>query len=201
MRDSATHFPFPSLTGKHIMLASGSPRRRQLLADLALDFTVAPTLEIDETYPDSIAPVQVAPYLSNLKADAYRPILKENEIVITADTVVVNDGKVLGKPTNRDDAKKMLHSLSGHTHRVITGVTIMGTHKKTTFSVETEVEFATLTDDEIDFYVDNFNPIDKAGAYGIQEWIGCMGVRSIKGNFYNVMGLPLHRLFDELKQF
>ncbi len=201
MEEKATQFSLPSLAGKLVMLASGSPRRRQLLSDLAIDFTLAPTLEIEETYPDGLAPEEVAPYLSKLKARAYRAILDENEIVITADTVVVNEGKVLGKPKGKDEAKMMLRSLSGHSHKVITGVTIMSTDKETTFSAETEVEFASLTEDEIDFYVDHFNPVDKAGAYGIQEWIGCIGVKSIKGSFYNVMGLPLHRLFDELKRF
>lgn len=201
MEEKATQFSLPSLAGKLVMLASGSPRRRQLLSDLAIDFTLAPTLEIEETYPDGLAPEEVAPYLSKLKARAYRAILDENEIVITADTVVVNEGKVLGKPKDKDEAKMMLRSLSGHSHKVITGVTIMSTDKETTFSAETEVEFASLTEDEIDFYVDHFNPVDKAGAYGIQEWIGCIGVKSIKGSFYNVMGLPLHRLFDELKRF
>lgn len=201
MEEKATQFSLPSLAGKLVMLASGSPRRRQLLSDLAIDFTLAPTLEIEETYPDGLAPEEVAPYLSKLKAGAYRAILDKNEIVITADTVVVNGGKVLGKPKDKDEAKMMLRSLSGHSHKVITGVTIMSTDKETTFSAETEVEFASLTEDEIDFYVDHFNPVDKAGAYGIQEWIGCIGVKSIKGSFYNVMGLPLHRLFDELKRF
>lgn len=201
MEEKATQFSLPSLAGKLVMLASGSPRRRQLLSDLAIDFTLAPTLEIEETYPDGLATEEVAPYLSKLKARAYRSILDENEIVITADTVVVNEGKVLGKPKDKDEAKMMLRSLSGHSHKVITGVTIMSTDKETTFSAETEVEFASLTEDEIDFYVDHFNPVDKAGAYGIQEWIGCIGVKSIKGSFYNVMGLPLHRLFDELKRF
>lgn len=201
MEEKATQFSLPSLAGKLVMLASGSPRRRQLLSDLAIDFTLAPTLEIEETYPDGLAPEEVAPYLSKLKARAYRAILDENEIVITADTVVVNESKVLGKPKDKDEAKMMLRSLSGHSHKVITGVTIMSTDKETTFSAETEVEFASLTEDEIDFYVDHFNPVDKAGAYGIQEWIGCIGVKSIKGSFYNVMGLPLHRLFDELKRF
>lgn len=191
----------PSLAGKRLLLASGSPRRRQLLSDLALKFEIAPTLDIEETYPSTLAPDQIAAYLSQLKANAYRSIIDENDIVITADTVVVNNDEVLGKPANKEVAKMMLRSLSGRTHKVITGVTIMSVDKETTFSAETEVEFASLTDDEIDFYVENFNPIDKAGAYGIQEWIGCVGVKSIKGSFYNVMGLPLHRLFDELKRF
>ncbi len=194
-------FQLPSLAGKRLLLASGSPRRRQLLSDLALKFEIAPTLDIEETYPASLASDQIASYLSQLKANAYRSIIDENDIVITADTVVVNNDEVLGKPANKEVAKTMLHNLSGRTHKVITGVTIMSTDKETTFSAETEVEFASLTDDEIEFYVEKFNPIDKAGAYGIQEWIGCIGVKSIKGSFYNVMGLPLHKLFNELKRF
>lgn len=191
----------PSLAGKRLLLASGSPRRRQLLSDLALKFEIAPTIDIEETYPATLASDQVAAYLSQLKANAYRSIIDENDIVITADTIVVNNNEVLGKPIDKEVAKLMLRSLSGRTHKVITGVTIMSADKETTFSAETEVEFASLTGDEIDFYVEKFNPIDKAGAYGIQEWIGCIGVKSIKGSFYNVMGLPLHRLFDELKRF
>lgn len=191
----------PSLAGKRLLLASGSPRRRQLLSDLALKFEIAPTIDIEETYPATLASDQVAAYLSQLKANAYRSIIDENDIVITADTIVVNNNEVLGKPIDKEVAKLMLRSLSGRIHKVITGITIMSADKETTFSAETEVEFASLTDDEIDFYVEKFNPIDKAGAYGIQEWIGCIGVKSIKGSFYNVMGLPLHRLFDELKRF
>lgn len=191
----------PSLAGKRLLLASGSPRRRQLLSDLALKFEIAPTIDIEETYPATLASDKVASYLSQLKANAYRPIIDEKDIVITADTVVVSNDEVLGKPADKEVAKEMLRSLSSHTHKVITGVTIMSLLHEITFSVETEVEFAELSNDEIDFYVENFNPIDKAGAYGIQEWIGCAGVKSIKGSFYNVMGLPLHRLFDELKRF
>lgn len=201
MEHTASHFTLPSLAGKRLLLASGSPRRRQLLADLALDFEIAPTIEIEERYPDDLTHHQVAPYLSKVKATAYKTIIGENDIVITADTVVVSDGKILGKPSDSEDAKMTLHHLSGHIHQVITGVTIMSLDKETTFSAETEVEFASLTDEEIDYYVDNFRPLDKAGAYGIQEWIGCIGVKNIKGSFYNVMGLPLHRLFDELKRF
>lgn len=195
------HFNLASLNGKRLLLASGSPRRRQLLKDLDLEFDIAPTIDIDESYPKSIEPWDVAPYLSKLKANAYRSFIRNNDIVITADTVVICENKVLGKPVDNNEAKQMLHRLSGRTHSVITGVTIMDLTHDRTFAAETDVEFASLTDEEIDFYVNRFNPTDKAGAYGIQEWIGCIGVKHINGSFYNVMGLPLQRLFEELKRF
>ena len=140
-------------------------------------------------------------YISKKKADAYRCDLADNQLLITADTVVINDGKILGKPADRQEAIAMIKSLSGHQHKVVTGVTISTTARQSSFSVETLVEFAQLTDHEIEHYVDTFKPMDKAGAYGIQEWIGCIGVKNINGSFYNVMGLPLHRLYTELKEF
>lgn len=199
--ESSSKFSIPNLAGRKLILASMSPRRRELLSNLALEFELAPAIDVDESYPSTLPADEVAPFLSRLKADAYATYLDDKSIVITADTVVVAHGKVLGKPKSREEAKAMLRILSGNTHKVITGVTLTSTKKQVSFSAETSVEFAILTDDEIDFYVNTFSPTDKAGAYGIQDWIGCIGVRSITGSFYNVMGLPLHRLYNELKRF
>lgn len=199
--ESSSKFNIPNLAGRKLILASMSPRRRALLSNLALEFELAPAIDVDENYPSTLPADEVAPFLSRLKADAYATDLDDKSIVITADTVVVAHGKVLGKPKSREEAKAMLRTLSGNTHKVITGVTLTSTKKQVSFSAETSVEFAILTDDEIDFYVNTFSPTDKAGAYGIQDWIGCIGVRSITGSFYNVMGLPLHRLYNELKRF
>lgn len=184
-----------------VLLASASPRRRELLGQLGVRFEIAIPIEVDESYPATMPAVEVAPFLSKLKAEAYKALIDANQLIITADTVVINDGEVLGKPISNDDAINMLSSLSGHTHEVVTGVTITSTEKQVTFSVCTQVEFAQLTTEEIREYVEVFAPMDKAGAYGIQEWIGCIGVKGINGSFYNVMGLPLHRLYSELKDF
>lgn len=184
-----------------ILLASASPRRRELLERLSLNFEIAGGREVDESYPDEMLVDDVAAYLSRKKADAYKIDIADDELVITADTVVINNGAVLGKPQSATEAIEMLRSLSGHTHKVITGVTITTQQKQVSFSAITEVEFATLDDIEIADYVETFKPLDKAGAYGIQEWIGCIGVKNINGSFYNVMGLPLHRLYSELKSF
>ena len=184
-----------------ILLASASPRRRELLTMLGLNFTIATGKDVDESYDESMPADEVAQYLSLKKADAYRCDLADNQLLITADTVVINDGKILGKPADRQEAIAMIKSLSGHQHKVVTGVTISTTARQSSFSVETLVEFARLTDHEIEHYVDTYKPMDKAGAYCIQEWIGCIGVKNINGSFYNVMGLPLHRLYTELKEF
>lgn len=183
-----------------IFLASGSPRRRQLLADLGIDFEVRCLNDIDESYPDDMPADDVAEYISQKKATAYKGQITGNELYITADTVVVCDGRVLGKPTDRNEAVAMLRRLSGNVHHVVTGVTVVTECRSVSFSVATEVSFARLTDEEINFYVDNFKPLDKAGAYGIQEWIGFVGVESISGSYFNVMGLPVQRLYQELKR-
>lgn len=193
--------PLSNLSKYEILLASGSPRRRQLLEDLCIDFKLAQLIDVDESYPKDLDPLEVASYISKKKAGAYKNQIKSNQLIITADTVVVNDKEVLGKPSTREDAARMLGDLSGKKHKVITGVTITSAEKQSAFNVITEVEFAPLTKDEIDFYINKFSPLDKAGAYGIQEWIGCIGVKSIDGSFYNVMGLPLHKLYNELKKF
>lgn len=184
-----------------IILASNSPRRRELLADLGYDFEVKVLAGIDESYPPTLPVADIAAYISRKKADAYRPTLEGDELVITADTIVVLGNEVMGKPHDAADARRMLHSLSGKEHHVITGVTVTTHDRQSTFSVTSTVEFATLDPDEIDYYVARYSPLDKAGAYGIQEWIGCMGVKRIEGSFYNVMGLPLHRLYTVLKEY
>ena len=184
-----------------IILASNSPRRRELLADLGYDFEVKVLAGIDESYPPTLPVADIAAYISRKKADAYRPTLEGDELVITADTIVVLGNEVMGKPHDATDARRMLHSLSGKEHHVITGVTVTTRDRQSTFSVTSTVEFATLDADEIDYYVARYSPLDKAGAYGIQEWIGCMGVKRIEGSFYNVMGLPLHRLYTVLKEY
>lgn len=184
-----------------ILLASGSPRRRELLAMIAPDFAVAPGHDVDESYPSDIPAEKVAEYLSKVKADAYIDLLADDEIIITADTVVIIDGRILGKPAGRDDAVAMLRSLSGRRHKVVTGVTVTARDRSISFDETTVVEFAQLSDDEIDAYVDTFRPYDKAGAYGIQEWIGAVGIKGIEGCYYNVMGLPVHTLYHRLKEF
>lgn len=185
-------------TDKHIILASNSPRRRQLLGGIVSEFEIAPPRPVDETYPNSLSPEEVAPFLSQIKAKAYADLVTENTLLITADTVVILDNKILGKPQSHSQAVAMLQSLSGHTHRVVTGVTIVSSEKEITFSNTTEVTFDTLTHEEIDDYIKQFQPFDKAGSYGIQEWIGYRAIRKIDGCFYNVMGLPLNHLYLEL---
>lgn len=184
-----------------ILLASASPRRRELLKMIGLDFTIASNMQVDESYPKDMPAEDVAEYISLIKAKAYRQAIEPEQLIITADTVVIAGNKILGKPANAIEAKMMLQLLSGNKHTVITGVTISTIEKTKSFSATTEVEFANLSDEEIDFYINTFRPLDKAGAYGIQEWIGCIGVKNINGSYYNVMGLPLHRLYSELKNF
>lgn len=191
--------PLDNLKKYRIVLASGSPRRKELLGELGLDFVVDVKKGIDESYPADMPAEQISEYISREKAAAYR--VAADELLITADTTVVLGGEALGKPRDKADAKAMLRRLSGKTHLVVTGVAITTTVKQKTFSAVTEVEFASLDDDEIDYYVENFSPLDKAGAYGIQEWIGCAGVKRISDSFYNVMGLPVQRLYAELKKF
>lgn len=188
-------------TGARVLLASNSPRRRELLRLIVPDFGMATIHDIDETFPSDLPAQEVAPYISAKKAEAYSRQLVDDEIIITADTVVINDGKILGKPRDEDQAVEMLRSLRGHTHRVVTGVTLTSKVAEETFAETTDVTFCHLSDQEIDLYVNNFRPMDKAGAYGIQEWIGCVGISRINGCYYNVMGLPLHALYMHLKNF
>lgn len=193
--------PLENLSKYEVLLASNSPRRRELLGDLGVKFSTFVIPGIDESYPANLPVMEVAAYISRVKADAYAKTITASQLIITADTVVVCDGAVLGKPEDKADAVAMLKRLSGKVHYVVTGVTITTATRKETFSAVSEVEFAELEDDEIEYYVETYLPLDKAGAYGIQEWIGCMGVRRISGSFYNVMGLPLQRLYTELKKF
>lgn len=185
----------------HIILGSNSPRRRELLAGLDLDFEVKVIPGLEEHYPTNLQPEEIPVFLAKQKAAAYIPTLPEKTLLITADTIVWNRNEVIGKPKNREEAIRMLQSLSGHEHHVVTGVCLTTTEKQKAFSVISAVKFATLTNEEIGYYVDKYQPFDKAGAYGIQEWIGYVGVENINGSFYNVMGLPVQRLYQELKKF
>lgn len=188
------------LDGLRLVLASASPRRRELLCQIGAQVRIASTKEVDESYPENIAHEEVAPYISAKKAHAYADSIESGETLITADTVVICEGRVLGKPHNEHEAVEMLRQLSGRTHSVVTGVTIMNSERCRTFGVTTEVDFAPLSDSEIRYYVEKYRPLDKAGAYGIQEWIGYIGITGIRGDYYNVMGLPLQRLYAELKE-
>ncbi len=184
-----------------IVLASNSPRRKELLQRMGVDFKVRTLYGIDESFPDSLRGEDIVRYISRSKANAYRTSMAPNELLITADTIVYVEGEVLGKPKDADQARAMLHLLSGTSHQVITGVTIVTADRTENFGVTSLVKFATLTDEEIDYYVDNFLPFDKAGAYGIQEWIGVVAVEEIKGSYFNVVGLPVQRLYQKLKTF
>ncbi|MCM1517503.1 MAG: Maf family nucleotide pyrophosphatase [Pseudoflavonifractor sp.] len=184
-----------------VLLASASPRRHELLKMLGVDFDVIQSANVDESYPDTLDVTEVASYISRKKAEAYKEFMSDGQLLITADTVVVNEGKVLGKPVDTDHAATMLRSLSDRTHSVITGVTITTMTRTVTFDTVTHVTFCKLDDDEIADYVNNYPPLDKAGAYGIQDWFGAIAVKSIEGSFYNVMGLPVNRLYNELKNF
>lgn len=185
----------------HIILASNSPRRKELLAGLGMPFEIRVLDNVDESYPPTLAVSEVALFISKTKAAAYVSTLKNDELIITADTVVLLNNEILGKPINKEEAILMLKKLSGNKHEVITGVSLTSTKKNVSFSVSSFVQFAALSDYEISLYVEQFNPLDKAGAYGIQEWIGYIGVENIEGSFYNVMGLPIQRLYKELKNF
>ncbi len=183
-----------------IILASGSPRRKQLLelAEIVFEIIVP---DVDESFPAGISPAQAAMHIAENKAVAVQRNLdnSDEQMIIAADTVVVLDDEILGKPFDRSDAIKILEKLSGKTHKVITGVCILSSSGQTVFAEETEVEFYPLSKKQIEYYVDNYKPYDKAGAYAIQEWIGAVGIKSIKGDFYNVMGLPVSRVMGELK--
>ena len=188
-------------TDYHIILSSNSPRRKELLAGLDLDFEVRVFQGINESYPDDLPVMEIAEYIAAEKAEAYKSELQGNNLVITADTIVVVGDKVLGKPNDFDDACKMLHLLSGKTHQVVTGVCLTTIDKQKRFSVVTDVTFKMLSDEEITYYVKRYKPFDKAGSYGIQAWIGYVGVTSICGSYFNVMGLPVQRIYEELKTF
>ena len=182
----------------NIILASASPRRRELLKETGIDYRLATKFECDECYPATLPTVEVAPYLATLKSHAYPFDLAFNDILITADTTVVLEGEVLGKPTSTEEAKQMIARLAGKEHFVVTGVTLRSKERERTFASSSRVRFASLTAEEIEYYVERYNPMDKAGAYGIQEWIGYVAIEGINGSFFNVMGLPVQRLYVEL---
>ena len=185
---------------KKIILASNSPRRRELLAGLDVEFEVKVIKGIDESYPNTLPPTEVAQYIAAKKADAYLTTITDNDLVITADTVVIVDDEILGKPHDETQAKAMLRRISGRSHQVVTGVCLVTKDKRREFSVSTDVTFRCLTESEIDYYVSHYRPFDKAGAYGIQEWIGYVGVTALNGSYFNVMGLPVQRIYAELQK-
>lgn len=187
------------LKNYRLILASASPRRRELLADCDIDFELAEKFECEECYPADLETDKVAEYLSQLKSNAYPHALGECDILLTADTVVILGDKILGKPHSAEEAREMIASLSDATHKVITGVTLRTAERTISFSAESLVSFRKLDAEEIDYYVEKYQPMDKAGAYGIQEWIGYIGIEGIEGSFYNVMGLPVQRLYTILK--
>ncbi|MBQ9171062.1 MAG: septum formation protein Maf [Bacteroidaceae bacterium] len=181
-----------------IILASNSPRRKELLAGLGFEFEVRTLKGLDESYPEGLSMEEIPQYISRKKAAAYT--LNPDELLITADTIVYLDGEVLGKPADEAEAKQMLRKLSGKTHQVVTGVTLSTTEMQHSFASVSQVTFAELLEEEIDHYVTHYRPLDKAGAYGIQEWIGYIGVTRIEGSYFNVMGLPVQRLYSEMKK-
>ena len=190
-----------NLSQYRIILASNSPRRKELLTGLDLAYEVMTLPDVDEDYPEYLQRQEIPEYISKQKAAAYMPFMNEHSLVITADTIVWLDGKVYEKPRDLQDAANMLRALSGKTHEVITGVCLTTLKKQHLFSALSEVTFATLNDEEINYYVQKYAPMDKAGAYGVQEWIGYIGVENIKGSYFNVMGLPVQRLYRELMRW
>lgn len=189
-----------NLNNYNIILASQSPRRQELLSGLNIPFEVQ-VIDTDETYPKQLVGVDIPMYLAEKKADEFKDKMEENTLLITADTIVWHEGKVFGKPVDKADAARMLKALSGKTHQVITGVCICDIKRRKTFHVISEVRFSRLTAAEIEYYLTNYEPYDKAGSYGVQEWIGYIGVEHIDGSYFNVMGLPIQRLYSELKRW
>lgn len=190
-----------NLKNYHVILASNSPRRRELLAGLGIDYEVRVLSGVDESYPETLPVADIAEYIAAKKAEAYRQTMGDGELIITADTVVICGDEVMGKPTDEADASRMLRQLSGRVHHVTTGVCLTTCRQQRRFSVTTEVTFKQLSDDEINYYVKKYRPFDKAGAYGIQEWIGYIGCTGLNGSYYNVMGLPVQRIYQELLLF
>lgn len=184
----------------HIVLASNSPRRRELLSGLGIPFEVKVLPDIEESYPENLPVSQIAEYIAKEKATAYRSVMADNDLIITADTIVIVGDEVMGKPIDASDAHRMLRKLSGATHQVTTGVCLSTKHLQRQFSVTTDVTFKELSDEEIDHYVSVYKPFDKAGAYGIQEWIGYIGVTQLNGSYFNVMGLPVQRIYMEISK-
>ena len=188
------------LKGYKLVLASQSPRRRELLKGLDVEFTTC-SVDADESFPAELKGADAVQYICKAKADAYKPQLNDNTIAITADTVVILDNKIIGKPKSYEEAFSMIRSLSGRVHEVITAVCIFSKEKCAEFYSSTEVHFSNITDEEIEYYINKYKPFDKAGSYGVQEWIGYIGIEKIVGSYFNVMGLPVKRLYDELKTF
>ena len=189
-----------NLNKYRIVLASNSPRRKELLSGLGIQYEVKTLPDIDESYPEGLDGMEIPAFIARSKADAYRSVMQADELIITADTIVWLDGKVMGKPRDAEEAREMLRALSGQTHQVITGVCLTTPVYQKAFATMTDVTFATLSEEEIAYYVDCYSPMDKAGSYGIQEWIGFIGVESISGSYFNVMGLPIQRLYTEPKR-
>ena len=192
---------FNNLEKYKVILASNSPRRKELLGGLGIAYEVKAMPDVDESFPTNLESEEIPVYIAKKKVDAYKPIMQSDELIITADTIVWLDGIVMGKPKDAGEACEMLRRLSGRTHQVITGVCVTTIDKQVSFSTVTDVTFDELTEEEIEYYVTHFKPMDKAGSYGIQEWIGYVGVRSISGSYFNVVGLPIQRLYSELKRF
>jgi len=191
---------FENLKDYRIILASKSPRRKQLLSGLNIPFDVA-TLEVEEVYPDNLTMEEIPVFLAKLKAEPFLAEIKNNTLVITADTIVWIDGEVLGKPFDHSHAVEMLRKLSGRKHTVVTGVCLTSKSKQVSFSSLTDVWFKELSEEEIEYYLSSYHPYDKAGSYGVQEWIGYIAIDRIEGSYFNVMGLPVQRLYEELRRF
>lgn len=200
MANKHTIIMLDNLKRFNVVLASNSPRRKELMSGLGVDYVVKTLPDVDESYPDTLRGEEIPAYISREKADAYQSMIEPDELLITADTIVWLDGEVLGKPKDREDAIRMLRKLSGASHQVITGVCLTTKEWQKCFTATTDVTFASLTEEEIVYYVDKYAPMDKAGAYGVQEWIGFIGVESISGSYFNVMGLPIQKLYKELKR-
>lgn len=185
---------------KKVILASKSPRRQELLKGLYIDFEIR-TKDIDESYPNHLQEAEIPSFISEKKAAAFADDIEADELLITSDTVVCLNGKVLEKPKSLEEGKQMLRELSGQTHTVYSAVCLMDTEKKIIFCDQTEVTFKPLDEEEIEFYINQFQPLDKAGAYGVQEWIGYIAIKKMTGSYYTVMGMPMHLLYDELKKW
>ena len=189
------------LSGRKLILASASPRRRELLAGLGVDFAIDTGNTFEEVIPDGLPQPQVPEYMAKGKSHGFHRELQSDEIIITADTMVLCEDEIMGKPKDREDADRMIEKLQDNTHTVYTGVCIRSLEKEVSFTVATDVRFGNLTPDEISYYIDTCKPFDKAGAYGVQEWIGYAAIKGIEGSYFNVVGLPVHRLYHELKNF
>lgn len=189
------------LSGRKLILASASPRRKELLAGLGVDFAIDTGNTFEEVIPDDLPYPQVPEYMAKGKSHGFHRPLQSDEIIITADTMVLCENEIMGKPKDREDAVRMIQKLQDNTHTVYTGVCIRSLQKEVSFTVGTDVHFGKLTPDEISYYIDTYKPFDKAGAYGVQEWIGYAAIKGIDGSYFNVVGLPVQRLYTELKSF